>query len=465
MRWPTASEVAVAVALFILLAVFTWAIKEGFATLSDTRDIDSATSGLGGAAEECGLRDSCSSCLQPKRIIAGVTTQAECEKRGGTLRQVKKDEPIGPDGTQLAAFAYSVCEKLGKCGWCAGANKCVPRTDSGFPVVPMVNDSNGKSTGVPQFACPVEAATGGRNFLITKEDCPDFQCSTIRNCRDCAQAQRCGWALDTTAAGAQDYKCMDRAAVGGIAPPESASAAVKTMADQMADDGVTTIRDAAGAAVKYYPKFITASAKCPTRACDQITDCVECATTPNCGYCEVKKKCLRLSRPAGDATPLEKCEKVETVSGKEVKTAQQPIISRSQCPAERADTTLTQRSEQSDYKATAGELASIQDDLLDGNEAAPPGVVQSVPATGGAVSEPQKKDSVGAPGVSRLLGSGGYRSGSWPAAAGLDGQGGPFESYVQMLVKSELAGQGIVTSEPFSVKDVIRNAGKVLQGM
>jgi hypothetical protein len=34
-----------------------------------------------------------------------------------------------------------------------------------------------------------------------------------------------------------------------------------------------------------------------------------------------------------------------------------------------------------------------------------------------------------------------------------------------MLVKSELAGQGIVTSEPFSVKDVIRNAGKVLQGM
>lgn len=436
MRWPTASEVAVAIALFILLAVFSWAIKEGFATLSDTRDIDSATSGLSGAAEECGLRESCSSCLEPKRIIDGVTTQAECEKKGGTLRQVKKDEPIGPDGKQLAAFAYSVCEKVGKCGWCSSANKCVPRTDSGFPLVPMINDSNGKSTGQPQFACPIENPTDqSLNFITRKEDCADFQCSSIKNCRDCAQAQRCGWVDNGTSS-----FCGERATRGG-----STAAATVTVP--------------AGKA------FVTTAVTCPARPCDEIKDCAECATTPNCGYCEVKSKCLRLSRPPGDTTPLEICEKVETVAGKEVKTPQVAIISRTQCPAERADTTLTQRSEQSDYKASAGELAKIQDDLIDDNEPAPPGVVQSVPATGGAVSPPAMKDSVGAPGVSRLLGSGGYRTGSWPAAAGLDGQGGAFESYVQMLVKSELAGQGIVTNEPFSVKDVIRNAGKVLQGM
>jgi hypothetical protein len=214
--------------------------------------------------------------------------------------------------------------------------------------------------------------------------------------------------------------------------------------------------------------FITTASTCPARACDQITDCAECATTPNCGYCELKKKCLRLSRPAGDDTPLEKCEKTEKVGGKDVTTAVQPIISRGQCPSERSEKTLSQRSEQSDYKASAGELARIQDDLIDDNDAGvPQQATQTVPATGGAVSPPATKDSVGAPGVSRLLGSGVSASsaGSWPAAAGLDGQGGAFESYVQMLVKSELAGQGIRTNEPFQVSDVIRNAGKVLGGM
>jgi hypothetical protein len=424
----------VAIALFILLAVFTWAIREGFQIAADPAISPS---------DECGLRSSCSSCLEPIREIA-ATDGADCEKKSGEV--VKK-----ANGT------YDKCRRRAKCGWCASANKCVPRTDSGFPVVPMVNDSNGKSTGMPQFACPVEAPTGGRNFVTRKEDCADFQCSTIKNCRDCAQAQRCGW-VDNGA----DSVCGERAAVGGA----SAAASVTVPAGKT---------------------FVTTAATCPARACDQITDCAECATTPNCGFCEVKKKCLRLSRPPGDTTPLEKCEKVETVSGQEVKTPQVAIISRTQCPAERADTTLTQRSEQSDYKASAGELAKIQDDLLDGNEAAPAGAVQTVPATGGAVSPPAMKDSVGAPGVSRLLGSGGSVSGSWPAAASLDGQGGAFESYVQMLVKSELAGQGIRTNEPFkstalsgqglrasvggaraepfSVKDVIRNAGKVLQGI
>jgi hypothetical protein len=445
----------VAVALFILLAVFSWAIKEGFQAAGmgvgaqDSSDIATAEG-------ECAARTNCSTCLEPKRdVTADIKTIIS-----NNLRDKKypaEDVPKIVDGSDTYASYFArecyakggdysrdtkapyanKCIRRTNCGWCSGAQKCIPRTSADYPVVPV-----DKATNLPKFACPIEAATGGRNFLITKEDCPDFQCSSIKNCRDCAQAQRCGWVDDGTSS-----FCAERATPGG----STAAATVTVPAGK---------------------SFVTAAATCPARACEDITDCAECAMTPNCGYCEVKKKCLRLSRPAGDATPLEKCEKTDTVGGKEVKTAQQPIISRTQCPAERADTTLTQRSEQSDYKPSAGELAKIQDDLLGGgSDAAPAQATQTVPATGGAVSEPKKKDSVGAPGVSRLLGSGSYHTGGWPSAAGLDGQGGPFESYVQMLVKSELAGQGIVSSEPFkaaepfSVKDVIRNAGKVLQGM
>ena len=435
MRWPTANEIAVAVAIFILIAVFAWAIQEGFQAASNPAISPS---------DECGLRSSCSSCLEPIREIT-ASDATDCEKKSGEV--IKRG-----DGT------YEKCLRRAKCGWCSGASKCVPRTDSGFPVVPMNTDSQGKSTGVPQFTCPKENADSTPHFITRKEDCADFQCSTIKNCRDCAQAMKCGW-VDN---GSTSF-CGARAAIGG----STAAASVTVPAGK---------------------SFITTAGTCPARACDQITDCVECATTPNCGYCELKKKCLRLSRPAGDDTPLEKCDKTEKVGGKDVTTTVQPIISRGQCPSERSEKTLSQRSEQSDYKPSAGELARIQDDLIDDNDAGvPQQATQTVPATGGAVSPPATKDSVGAPGVSRLLGSGGSRTGSWPAAAGLDGQGGAFESYVKMLVKSELAGQGIRTNEPFSsraasgqglhasvggaraepfqVSDVIRNAGKVLGGM
>ncbi len=68
---------------------------------------------------------------------------------------------------------------------------------------------------------------------------------------------------------------------------------------------------------------------------------------------------------------------------------------------------------------------------------------------------------VTAPGVARHVGSTSVKS-SYPAAAGLDGTG-PFETYVQMLVKSELAAQGVPTVEPFavpSIVDTVRNATK-----
>ncbi len=105
-----------------------------------------------------------------------------------------------------------------------------------------------------------------------------------------------------------------------------------------------------------------------------------------------------------------------------------------------------------------------------GGDAGGDRLVQTVAATGGAVSDPKTKDTVGAPGIVRPLGSSPERP-TFPAASGLGGlEGGPFESYVQMLVKSELASQGMplaqpfrnVATESFSVQEVIRSAGKYL---
>lgn len=110
-------------------------------------------------------------------------------------------------------------------------------------------------------------------------------------------------------------------------------------------------------------------------------------------------------------------------------------------------------------------------DIVNPGDAGGDSLVQTIAPTGGAVSEPKPKDSVGAPGISRPLGSSPERP-TFPAASGLGGlEGGPFESYVQMLVKSELASQGMplalpfrdVSKESFSVQDVVLSAGKYLR--
>ncbi len=68
---------------------------------------------------------------------------------------------------------------------------------------------------------------------------------------------------------------------------------------------------------------------------------------------------------------------------------------------------------------------------------------QAAASTGGPVSPAESSTVITAPGVVRPAGAGSVRP-SFPAAAGLDGlEGGPFESYVKMLVRSELSGLGV----------------------
>jgi hypothetical protein len=402
---PKFQIIAVIVGLLFLGFIFFWVVKEGFR--SDPRDPPESTS----MADECGARSSCSSCLEPLRdIFSEAKTEEDCtEKKGGTVRRDK-------DGK------YAKCMKLGTCGWCKSASngagkppgKCVPRTESGAPVVPL--DS---ATNQPAFTCPVEIGSE-LNFVARKEDCDDFQCDSLTNCRDCSQAVKCGWVVS-------EKKCYARTTTG------------KT--------------------------FIPNSQSCPVPLCKDISGCIPCATTQNCGYCPLTKKCLALSLqgeqakllalnlPSTTTIPIEKCEKTVKISGKEDIQTSQPIISPSQCDATSG---LPSYSELSEYEPSESQLSSIQTNMALGGDAGVGPATQNIPDTGGAVSAPKKSDTVSAPGVSRPLGSSGETT-SFPAAVNL-GTDKPFENYIQMLVRSELASQGVPMNEPFQVGNVVQNA-------
>jgi hypothetical protein len=99
-----------------------------------------------------------------------------------------------------------------------------------------------------------------------------------------------------------------------------------------------------------------------------------------------------------------------------------------------------------------------------------PKAEQTVASTEGPVSPAEPSKVVTAPGVVRPADAGSVRP-SFPAAAGLEGvaAGGPFEKYVQMLVKSELAAEGktaAVAAEAFVAKEegAIANATGYVKG-
>jgi hypothetical protein len=119
---------------------------------------------------------------------------------------------------------------------------------------------------------------------------------------------------------------------------------------------------------------------------------------------------------------------------------------------------------------TAEDIDSAQDNSVgEGVELA----TQEVASTEGPVSPAESSSVVTAPGIVRPAHAGSVRP-SFPAAAGLDGEasGGPFEQYVKMLVRSELAAEGkpFAAAEGFQLAanaplgEMISNATKRVQG-
>jgi hypothetical protein len=112
-----------------------------------------------------------------------------------------------------------------------------------------------------------------------------------------------------------------------------------------------------------------------------------------------------------------------------------------------------QRSELGTYTPSSAQLANIQDNATGVGGASE--AVQTIPEGDGAVSEPSMTTVVGGPGVVKPVGTT-SRGIVYPDYMQGDR---PFEDYIQMLVRSELAGQGIPLNEPFQVAELGSSKG------
>jgi hypothetical protein len=292
-----------------------------------------------------------------------------------------------------AKTSCSTCLDTAGCGWCPGVAKCVPAVNQ-YPVVPRAGQEDPKAPlGPPLFSCP--AAT----FVFRKSDCADLQCAELKTCRDCAGAISCGW-------------CSD----GKVCLPKDLSG------NPVVPSGTTCDKQS----------YIVNSGTCPVVPCEEITNCADCANSTNCGFCKTSNKCVTLDK-YGKAPAESLCSQADVITGAY------------QCPGMTPSKTIPPTSEDSTGPGpTAAELHAAQD-----NSAGMPGA--EVPGTGTTrpVSPATVYTVVTAPGVARPVGSTSERP-TFPDASGLTGlEPGPFETYIKMLVRSELAAGGVVHNEPF----------------
>jgi hypothetical protein len=324
----------------------------------------------------------------------------------------------------------------GSCGWCEGAQRCVARAGT-RPVVPKITDAAQvrrvleeknatlRAAGQPEiritgnevldaFQCPAT------DFVTSRYNCKDFNCSQITNCSECADINKCGWC-------AAEGKCISRTLAG---EPNIAA-------------GDTCQRD----------KFTTAAVNCPGRPCETISDCKECTRSMGCGYCSSIKRCINVNLPQTDPKFIN-CPK------------ESQTLYPSQCDEVKSITGVV--SEKSDVKPSAGQLAAAQTNELSGaggsGQATPGLVAPTKPrpkapaaAQGTMMSDP---GTVTAPGQARPLGSTSERD-TYPDATGTDV--GALQGYIDMLVRSQLAALGVPTNEPFQIGDVMANAGGFME--
>lgn len=306
------------------------------------------------------------------------------------------------------------CLDTASCGWCPGAKKCVPKINS-YPVVPR---GGAKGDGDQLFSCPVDT------FVAEKDRCEDVVCDKLKTCGDCAQNIKCGWCGDAK-------KCFPKDSANNIIVPA----------------GVTC---AANTAVKN-------SEDCPTPPCKDIKNCVDCLQTAGCSFCEKANTCVRVEDKMGMVDGKQKVIEAKDKMPDDC-NAENAFTAVSQCASIRGADGKSPDLLKRSGKPSAADIASAQDNSTwgwYGNMAK-----QTVASTDGPVSPAESSDVITSPGLVRSAGAGSGRL-TFPAAAGLDDLEGPFEKYVQMLVRSELVAKGkIVGADGFAMKEegAIENA-------
>jgi hypothetical protein len=384
--------------------------------------------------------------------------------------------------TNAGDKARAACAANTTCSTCLGTPGCGWASDYASPVaglagvtdgtvVACIPQSGGNPFITPNLALLMVKLNGARTtlnkFITSLGDCTDITCTEKTTCKTCATFKKCTWQQVTAADTTITQSCMDSTAAGsGDTTHNNIKDVAKCPAPQCSD--LTDCQDCTNATgcgfcsssgkclktSEFGPganqcpkdKQISLPAMCP---CGAITDCAKCSGRVGCGFCKGIKQCVNVDRYG--MPPANSC------------SADDMAMSESQCSAG----TISQLSPAVDTRSsdgpTAAELYAAQNS---GN------LDQATSPTGGAgdkpVSPAPSYTHVTAPGVARAIGSS-----SVPAsAANPTGLGdSPLESYVKMLVNSQLAAQGVPTNEPFQVNEAaaIPNASdymkKVFRGV
>jgi len=348
-----------------------------------------------------------------------------------------------------------------QCGWCPAAEACIPRTGMYRLIPEWLTDMIRTD---PTKDCVA------KDFVYNKAKCSDVVCETYTNCRDCAGALSCGWCPTTNT-------CLSKASMAAAGSPASGSPASGSPSSGSAPCSIS---------------IVTESASCPLRECSTITDCATCTTTPGCGYCNTSAKCVSIENdqakagstgstgclPKDITTQIFKCPCSSlttcldcanrpgcaycTSSSKCVNlrskddlpdpadcSADAIATSASQCsPGAKLGKIISEDNLNRDVEPTAAELAAAQNNGVGGNPNWDSITYSGATGAGsGPVSRSTSYTTVSGNGVVRPLGASSIPT----TAVNSTGLGpAPLDAYVRMLVRSELASEGIPSIEPFS---------------
>lgn len=390
----------------------------------------------------------------------------------------------GFDPTVNAGDAVrAACEKNSTCSKCLATSNCGWASEYAAPAVGVtgvadgtvlacIPQNGGQPFITPNLANLMIKLKGARStvnkFITSLGDCTDITCTANTKCGDCATYKKCTWQQVSAADGTISQSCID---LSGAAPAD------------------TTHNN------------ITDKSKCPPPQCSDLTDCQECANTTGCNFCASSGKCLKESEfgpganqcptaskitvpamcPCGGITDCGKCAtRVGCAYCKGIKqcvnldkfgmppagtcTQDDTATRESQCSASSQPPKMPDSPPPTEDNLSAAQNSGIIDRTAGFDLSAP-----GAGAGSGPVSPSTSYKVVTAPGVARAVGSN-----SVPATVKHDmeiGNGSPLESYVKMLVNSQLAAQGVPTNEPFQTLEAaaIPNASdymkKVFRGV
>lgn len=451
--------IAILAALFFIF--YTFMIEGFITTMEDAR----ATGYMKGNSDTIcmafgdGTTGDCAKCLDPDETNhfgtqCGYWPQGKaCIPRSGIYRLVpdwltlkQNSDKSYPQTFDPRDFVYNIgkcggaacatfktckaCAGASSCGWCDSTNTCMDRTEVSANIDAIAKaGSLGSMGSAPLPMCPPKTSTG--EMAITSANmnssspsskvlieeigtCRPETCEDKQNCFECTSTSGCGFCKTTG-------KCVKVDSSG---------------AQDMGTSG------SGGSGMCPTGSILLQQYMCP---CSGISNCKTCSTQPGCGWCVAGKNCVNVDIPskAGDSQNV-----IGGVNIKDCAAGGNGVAtSASQCtPGAKLGNI---RSESGNYKPGTAELNLAQDNTalsdfgkgVDIAGSIGAGVIGSAPVS--AAKTTAEVTGNGVVTTPRAMG-GPYTFTNQPNLFT-----SPFEEYVKVLIRSELANGGIPSNEPF----------------